>query len=240
MTGTRQVVVALGRQPQLEDDAVVDVDAVLDLQVVQVEVAHLVGVAEADEDTAARPSARRTCDTLTRSSPSVVTPSVSMTTAASDEPRKSLMHLADGVPSWLESLSGAPSGSLIASSAAGHLLERCDVLEALRRAGTVVDVEADLAAREQAVSQSSSRARQQCLRQAQALGLGQAFQLRRGSAAACWTLRVAVVVDGAHALRIVDEDDDVGPALPLEPDVHCGSSTASSSKSRPQRRPIST
>src|SRR5436190_618375 len=51
-------------------------------------------------------------DTCTRSSPSVVTPSVSITMAASEEPRKSLRICRTAAPSWLEALRRVQAGDL--------------------------------------------------------------------------------------------------------------------------------
>ena len=90
-----------------------DEDGIFRLEVVQVQVALLVRVADTRRSTTARPSGRHTCRT-TRSSPSVVTPSVSMTTAASDEPRKSLSTWRMAVPSWLLSCDGSAFSSRIA------------------------------------------------------------------------------------------------------------------------------
>ena len=59
------------------------------------------GVADADEEQRHAHLRGDTWPTLTKSSPSVVTPSVSMTTAASDEPRKSLSTWRTALPSWL-------------------------------------------------------------------------------------------------------------------------------------------
>src|SRR2546429_625719 len=46
----RQVLVAVAGQTRLEDDAVVDVDRIVDLEIVQLEVADFVLVADADEE----------------------------------------------------------------------------------------------------------------------------------------------------------------------------------------------
>ena len=79
--------------------------------------------------------------------------------------------------------------------------------------------------------------RHQRLGEAQAIRLGDAGLLGKGVGRGLH-LRIAIMVQRTHALRIVENDRHVRPALTLVPDAQLRQERpASSSTSRPRRRP---
>ena len=156
----------------------------------------------------------------------MVTPSVSMTTAASDEPRKSFSTWRTAMPSWLESFFGSARKLLIASDAGRDFVERGHVLEAMGAAGAVIDMQPHLAARQH--GRQPVRCRRASI---------SAWASERRSASvipSCWARRsaavldacVPVLIDRGHALRIVEEDHDVGPTRRSNQTRSRGNSTA--------------
>ncbi len=194
----RQAIVALGGEAHLEDDAVVDVDAILDLQIVQVKVAHLLSVADADEEQGHShlPGVLGDLDQILALGGDAVG---EHDDGGQRRAAEVVEHLAHGHPE----LAGVVL--LVGAEAVDRLQRRLDigegghVRETMGAAGAMINVDADFTLRQEGGDPVRFASCNQRSGEREAIGVRQVVELRE-AVGGLLDARVLVGIDGGHAL----------------------------------------